>query len=198
INLAGHCDPYSHDPYSHPCTALGADIKSCQAKGIKVMLSIGGGAGSYSLASSDDAQQVATYLWNNFLGGSSSSRPLGNAILDGIDFDIEGGSGLYWDDLARYLSSYSKRGKKVYLTAAPQCPFPDASVGRALKTGVFDYVWVQFYNNPPSGSGFIPATDLTSKVLPAIKGSAKYGGVMLWSKYYDDQSGYSNSIKSDV
>ncbi|KAL3728857.1 hypothetical protein ACJRO7_033444 [Eucalyptus globulus] len=235
INLAGHCDPYSHDPYSHPCTALSADIKSCQAKGIKVMLSIGGGAGSYSLASSDDARRVATYLWNNFLGGSSSSRPLGNAVLDGIDFDIEGGTGLYWDDLARYLSSYSKRGKKVYLTAAPQCPFPDASVGKALKTGLFDYVWVQFYNNPPcqyssgdigsledawkqwtssiqaikiflglpaspdaAGSGFIPATDLTSKVLPAIKGSKKYGGVMLWSKYYDDQSGYSNSIKSDV
>ncbi|KAK9162726.1 hypothetical protein Syun_003628 [Stephania yunnanensis] len=30
--------------------------------------------------------------------------------------------------------------------------------------------------------------DLTSKVLPLIKRSGKYGGVMLWSKYYDDQS----------
>ena len=48
-----------------------------------------------------------------------------------------------------------------------------------------------------AGSGFIPAADLTSKVLPAIKGSAKYGGVLLWSKYYDDQ-GYSSSIKSSV
>ena len=49
-----------------------------------------------------------------------------------------------------------------------------------------------------AGSGFIPVADLTSKVLPAIKGSAMYGGVMLWSKYYDDQTGYSSSIKSDV
>ncbi|MCI89283.1 acidic endochitinase-like, partial [Trifolium medium] len=32
-----------------------------------------------------------------------------------------------------------------------------------------------------AGSGFISATDLTSKVLPAIKDSSKYGGVMLWS-----------------
>ncbi|KAL0008485.1 hypothetical protein SO802_009987 [Lithocarpus litseifolius] len=40
-------------------------------------------------------------------------------------------------------------GKKVYLIAAPQCPFPDAWVGGALKTGLFDHVWVQFYNNPP-------------------------------------------------
>ncbi|KAJ8650748.1 hypothetical protein MRB53_003771 [Persea americana] len=230
INLAGHCDPFSNG-----CTSLSADIKSCQGKGIKVMLSIGGGAGSYYLTSTEDARQVATYLWNNFLGGHSSSRPLGDAVLDGIDFDIEGGTTQHWDDLARFLSGYSKQGKKVYLTAAPQCPFPDAWVGGALKTGLFDYVWVQFYNNPPcqytsgntgnlvdawkqwtssipatriflglpaapqaAGSGFIPASDLTSKVLPAIKGSDKYGGVMLWSKYYDDLTGYSSSIKSHV
>ncbi|CAL9007352.1 unnamed protein product [Prunus brigantina] len=160
-------------------------------------------------------------------GGSSTSRPLGDTVLDGIDFDIEGGTNLHWDDLARYLSAYSKQGKKVYLTAAPQCPFPDAWVGDALKAGLFDNVWVQFYNNPPcqcssgdlsnlenawkqwisdipatkiflglpaapaaAGSGFIPVADLTSKVLPAIKGSPKYGGVMLWSKYYDDQTNY--------
>ncbi|KDP28548.1 hypothetical protein JCGZ_14319 [Jatropha curcas] len=230
INLAGHCDPYSNG-----CTKLSSDIKSCQARGINVMLSIGGGVVSYSLSSSEDARQVATYLWKNFLGGKSSSRPLGPAVLDGIDFDIEGGSDLYWDDLARYLSAYSQKGKKVLLTAAPQCPYPDAWVGNALKTGLFDYVWVQFYNNPPcqytsgnisnlddawkqwttdikatkiflglpaspqaAGSGFIPVPDLTSDVLPSIKGSDKYGGVMLWSKYYDDQSGYSSSIKSHV
>ncbi|CAB4301966.1 unnamed protein product [Prunus armeniaca] len=230
INLAGHCDPSTDE-----CTKLSPQIKSCQAKGIKVILSIGGGAGSYSLTSADDARQVATYLWNNFLGGHSSSRPLGAAVLDGIDFDIEGGTDQHWDDLARYLSGYSKKGKKVYLTAAPQCPFPDAWVGNALKTGLFDNVWVQFYNNPPcqytsgdvanledswkqwtsaipahkiflglpaapqaAGSGFIPATDLNSQILPAIKSSAKYGGVMLWSKYYDDITGYSSSIKNHV
>ncbi|KAH1032679.1 hypothetical protein J1N35_044853 [Gossypium stocksii] len=230
INLAGHCDPYTNG-----CTGLSSDIKSCQAKGIKVMLSLGGGAGSYYLTSSKDARQVATYLWNNFLGGQSASRPFGDAALDGIDFDIEGGTNQHWGDLARYLSRYSKNGKKVYLTAAPQCPFPDAWIGDALKTDLFDYVWVQFYNNPQcqytegdiknledawkqwttdvnatqiflglpaspeaGGSGFIPVSDLTSQVLPAIKGSAKYGGVMLWSKYYDNQSGYSSAIKNDV
>ncbi|KAI3783048.1 hypothetical protein L2E82_13110 [Cichorium intybus] len=229
INLAGHCDPYSNG-----CTKLSSDIKSCQAKGIKVMLSIGGGAGSYYLTSAADAKQVATYLWNNFLGGKSSTRPLGEAVLDGIDFDIEGGTTQHWDDLARYLSGYTTKSKKVYLTAAPQCPFPDAYIGTALKTGLFDYVWVQFYNNPPcqysggmtsfedswkqwtsaipatkiflglpasptaAGSGYISVGDLTSKVLPAIKGSAKYGGVMLWDKYHDNQTGYSSSIKTHV
>ncbi|KAK6918299.1 Glycoside hydrolase family 18, catalytic domain [Dillenia turbinata] len=231
LNLAGHCNPNSNG-----CTSLSSDIKSCQAKGIKVMLSIGcGPGGRYYLNSSADARQVATYLWNNFLGGKSSSRPLGSAVLDGIDFDIEQGINKYWDDLAKYLSRYSKRGKKVHLTAAPQCPYPDAYVGNALKTGLFDYVWVQFYNNPPcqyspnniqnledawkqwisdvpatkiflglpaapiaAGSGFIPVTDLISKVLPVIKGSEKYGGVMLWSKYYDYLTGYSSSIRSHV
>ncbi|KAG9456901.1 hypothetical protein H6P81_001409 [Aristolochia fimbriata] len=217
LNLAGHCDPYSNG-----CASLSSDIKACQKQGVKVMLSIGGGAGSYYLSSKEDARNVATYLWNNFLGGHSSSRPLGDAILDGIDFDIEGGTNQHWDDLARYLSGYgTKQGKKVYLTAAPQCPFPDAWIGGALKTGLFDCVWVQFYNNPPcqyssgditdlknawkqwvsatpatkiflglpaspsaAGSGFIPADALVSQVLPVIKGSTKYGGVMLcWSKY---------------
>ncbi|TKY58832.1 Acidic endochitinase [Spatholobus suberectus] len=228
INLAGHCDPHSNG-----CTGLSSDIKSCQAKGIKVLLSLRGDAGSHPI----DASQVATYLWNNFLGGLSSSRPLGPAVLDGIDFDIEGGSNQHWGDLARFLKGYgmAKQGKQVYITAAPQCPFPDAWIGNALTTGLFDYVWVQFYNNPPcqytsgeisnledawkqwttsipankiflglpassqaAGSGFIPSADLISKVLPTIKGSAKYGGVMLWSRYYDVQSGYSSSIKSYV
>lgn len=230
INLAGHCDPYSNG-----CTGLSSDIESCQAEGVKVILSLGGAAGSYSLTSTADARSVATYLWNNFLGGQSSSRPLGAAVLDGIDFDIEGGTNQHWGELARFLSAYSSQGKKVYITAAPQCPFPDAWIGDALKTGVFDNVWVQFYNNPPcqyttgdvgnledawnqwtsdipatkiflglpaspeaAGSGFIPVADLKSKVMPIIKGSGKYGGVMLWSKYYDDQSGYSSSIKNDV
>ncbi|CAN4108343.1 unnamed protein product [Withania somnifera] len=190
INIAGHV------------------IQQLATKGIKVILSIGGGAGSYYLASADDARQT--------------TRPLGDAVLDGIDFDIEGGTNL-------------SMGKKVYLIAAPQCPFPDAWIGSALKTGLFDYVWVQFYNNPPcqysysdisnlqtawkqwtsdipvtkiflglpaapaaAGSGFIPADNLTSQVLPSIKKSSKYGGVMLWSKYYDDQTSYSSLIKSDV
>ncbi|ERN09182.1 acidic endochitinase [Amborella trichopoda] len=141
INLAGHCDPPSGN-----CAGFSDQIKSCQSQGVKVMLSIGGGAGSYGLDSADDARNVADYLWNNFLGGQSSSRPLGDAVLDGIDFDIERGTMQYWDELARSLAN---RGQKVYLTAAPQCPFPDAWMGGALNTGLFDYVWVQFYNNLP-------------------------------------------------
>jgi chitinase len=123
----------------------------------------------------------------------------------------------------------------VYLTAAPQCPFPDYYLNGALSTGLFDYVWVQFYNNPqceyssgnPSmfqnswnqwtsaiqarqffiglpashaaaGNGYVPSETLTSQVLPFAKKSSKYGGVMLWNRYQDLQTGYSSKIKSSV
>ncbi|KAK2650165.1 hypothetical protein Ddye_017654, partial [Dipteronia dyeriana] len=36
----------------------------------------------------------------------------------------------------------------------------------------------------PSG-GFIQPDALASEVLPTIKDSPKYGGVMLWSRQYD-------------
>ncbi|KAB8081113.1 hypothetical protein EE612_002005 [Oryza sativa] len=242
LNLAGHCDAYSG-----ACANLTADIARCQSMGVKVLLSIGGGAGGYSLASKQDVSHLARYLWESFLGGRPSApggrRPLGDAVLDGVDFDIEGGGGdpRYYGDLAAYLKAYSGKGaagKEVLLSAAPQCPFPDQWVGKALDTGLFDYVWVQFYNNPPcqyaagsgggaanlldawrqwtsgvearyiflglpaspgaAGSGFIPVGSLESQVLPALKASSKYGGVMLWSRYYDDQDGYSSAIKNAV
>ncbi|EOY02495.1 hypothetical protein SCA6_017726 [Theobroma cacao] len=227
LDLDDHCDPSTKG-----CVGLADDIRSCQSRGVKVLLSIGGGDGVYILVSSEEAKEFADYLWNNYLGGNSTDRPFGDAVLDGIDFDIEGGSPSHYDELAGHLKNYTSE-KKVYLTAAPQCPFPDVYVGQALSTGLFDYVWMQFYNNyceykgnasdvkatfdewsdgvpatkfflglpaAPSGasSGFIPQNVLISQILPLIKKADKYGGVMLWSKYYDDLTGYSSSIKSHV
>ncbi|XP_058183485.1 hevamine-A-like [Rhododendron vialii] len=231
-----HCNPATNG-----CTIFSGQIRYCQRKRIKVMLSIGGLVGDYTLASKADAKNVSLYLWNNYLGGWSSNRPFGAAVLDGIDFYIEQGSPLYWDDLARYLHSYSKRGKKkVYLSAAPRCVYPDFLLGNALKTGFFDFVWIQYYDNaceyvggntttdllnswavwtksvkarmffvglvalprPPDTdvipSGFIPVDVLTSQVLPVVKKSRKYGGVMLWNLFYDEEDGYSTGILSSV
>ncbi|KAK4848915.1 hypothetical protein QYF36_018611 [Acer negundo] len=77
------------------------------------MLSIGGGAGSYSLSSADDARSVADYLWNNFLRGQSNSRPLGDAGLDGIDFDIEKGEPHYAALARRIVRAQPRRKKSV-------------------------------------------------------------------------------------
>ncbi|KAJ6723031.1 BASIC ENDOCHITINASE [Salix koriyanagi] len=137
------------------------------------MLSIGGGSGGYTLTSPDEARGVAEYLWNNFLGGHSNSRPLGDAVLDGIDFDIEGGE-RHYVVLASRLSELSRGGSKVMF-------FVGLPASRAA-----------------AGNGFVTTDVLISQVLPFVKGSPKYGGVMLWNKYTDDQSGYSSRIRDSV
>ncbi|GLJ20983.1 hypothetical protein SUGI_0383510 [Cryptomeria japonica] len=219
----------------HPTNSLNVDIKSCQSSGVKVFLSLDG-----AVANADHAQYLSSYLWDNFLGGNSGSGPVGDAIVDGIDFGIYEATTQHWDDLALAISNLSTSSKKVYLSAAPQCPYPDAWLGTALKTGLFDYVWIQFFNNiqceyvtdatdllsswnewTNSNSvhtvqtrgfylglaavpgftgtgGYIEPDKLISEVLPQIKASSKYGGVTLWTKYWDEQTNYSSSIKPYV
>ncbi|GJY02063.1 acidic endochitinase [Tanacetum coccineum] len=126
----------------------------------------GGATGDYSLTSPQDAQQVADDLWNTYLGGQSTSRPLGNAVLDGIDFDIEKGTD-QWNEWTTQVNT-----KNIFLGLLA--------------------------NAVPNNTGFIPQDVLTSQVLPSIKASPKYGGVMLWNRYFDQQSGYSNAIKNSV
>lgn len=116
-----------------------------------MLLSLDGGGHLAYL--STDAQAVAAYLWKAYLGGRSDGvrRPLGYAVLDGIDLSITGTtSNLYWDYLVRYLSEYSTKERKVYLSAAPQCPYPDYYyLQTTIATGLLDYVWVQFFDNSP-------------------------------------------------
>ncbi|KAK7266904.1 hypothetical protein RIF29_19565 [Crotalaria pallida] len=234
INLAGHCNPGS-------CQRVGQGIKNCHNRGVKVFLSIGGdnSRNTYSLSSADDARKVADYIWDNFLGGQSSSRPFGDAVLDGVDFDIEGGAGEpHYAALARRLHDRATgSGKRFFLSASPQCPFQFNNLLKgALDTGLFDYVWIQFYNNAQAncefnsnnkigfrnswnqwtssinagkfyvglpaaraaaGSGFVPSQDLISQLLPIVR-SPKYGGVMLWNRYFDGLTGYSGKIKNSV
>ncbi|TKW16122.1 hypothetical protein SEVIR_5G278500v4 [Setaria viridis] len=140
LNLANHCDPGAGT-----CAVFSSEIKSCQASGVKVLISLGGATETYSLTSDDEARGLADYLWDNFLGGSSPSRPLGDAVLNGVDFDIEKGGVDHYDELARAISS--RCGGACVLTAAPQCPYPDLHLDAAIRTGLFSHVWVQFYNN---------------------------------------------------
>ncbi|KAH1230622.1 Acidic endochitinase [Glycine max] len=92
LNLAGHSVTLNNG-----CVTLSSEIRSCQANNI------------------EDARQVAMYLWNNFLGGQSCSRPLGDAALDGIDFVIEGGKVQYWDELGSKIKQYSKQQSLIPL-----------------------------------------------------------------------------------
>ncbi|KAI5399160.1 hypothetical protein KIW84_064514 [Lathyrus oleraceus] len=126
----------------------------------------------------------------------------------------------HYDELARVLNGFRAQ-KRVYLSAAPQCAFPDAHLDSAITTGLFDYVWVQFYNNfvkacnqltssqanqvflgvpadATKNGDFIPSDVLISQVLPAIKSSVKYDGVMIWKRFNDAQSGHNNASKGGL
>ncbi|XP_021909267.1 hevamine-A-like [Carica papaya] len=222
VNLAGHCTPSLDN-----CKFIGPEITTCQNLGVKVLISIGGPFGGIQfLTDPDDAIYLADYIYNNFLGGSAPDRLFGDAVLDGVDFYIERQSS-YLADLARHLHEYSTPEQKVYLSAAPQCPFPDLNIGTALNTGLFDYVWIQFYNNPscqyssnsqnliaswitwtwyinaryifvglpgsPEApvSGYATPAQICYEILPYIRRSLHYGGVMIWSRYWD-------KISSDI
>ncbi|KAL6638468.1 hypothetical protein ACP70R_023963 [Stipagrostis hirtigluma subsp. patula] len=113
LHLAGHCNLTDR---TRGCPRVRDGIHSCQSRGVKVLLAIGGRGGNYSLASASEAQAVATYLWETFLGG-----------------------------------------------------------GR--------------------GGGYISPQALASQVLPVVNRSGNYGGIMLWSRFYDEQTNYSNVLQ---
>jgi len=126
-----------------------ADIQTCQAAGKKILLSLGGAAGSYGFTSDSQAESFADQLWNLFGGGSSDTRPFGDAIIDGFDLDIEGGSTTGYAAFINQMRSHyaSDTSKEYYISGAPQCPLPDAYLNTALTTAHFDFIFVQFYNN---------------------------------------------------
>ncbi|KAK5994181.1 Endochitinase 2 [Cladobotryum mycophilum] len=135
------------------CENLNAAISTCQANGVKIILSLGGATSSYSLSSQAQAEEIGQYLWESYgnSGNTTVQRPLGNNIVDGWDLDIEvnGGSSQYYQYLVAKLRSNfaSDPSKKYYITAAPQCPIPEPNMGVIIQNSEIDYIWVQFYNN---------------------------------------------------
>lgn len=152
IDLANTCNTGDNSLFSGTnllnCSFLASGIETCQAAGKIVTISLGGATGSNGFANDTEAAAYAQTIWDLFLGGSSSTRPFGSAILDGIDMDIEGGSQTGFVSFLSALRALMDGGSKpYYITAAPQCPYPDAYIGTTLNEFGFDAVYVQFYNN---------------------------------------------------
>jgi chitinase len=124
--------------------------------------------------------------------------------------------------LRSYNNGYRGR-TPVQLTATVRCGYPDRRMERALATGLFTRIFVRFYDNAtcalnwptewkkwtaayPSASiyiglpaskskvGYMRPTDLHYEFLPMAQKAANYGGVMVWDRYDDKQTGYSNDI----
>ncbi|PCH42234.1 glycoside hydrolase family 18 protein [Wolfiporia cocos MD-104 SS10] len=152
IDLANICstanDPVFEGTQLPVCTFMASDIETCQSAGKIVTISLGGATGSAGFSNESQAEEFANTIWNLFLGGSSDIRPFGDAVLDGVDLDIEGGSTEYFTNFVSTLRGLMNGGdKSYYLTAAPQCPFPDAYIGSVINAESFDAIYVQFYNN---------------------------------------------------
>jgi chitinase len=135
------------------CDALAAAIDTCKSNGVKVILSLGGAAGAYSLQSQSQAQTIGQNLWDAYGNAAKGSvpRPFGSTFVDGWDFDIESNSGNeYYQYMISTLRSNfaSDSGTHYYITGAPQCPIPEPNMNVIITNAQFDYLWVQFYNNP--------------------------------------------------
>lgn len=82
------------------CMSLQADIPYCRAKGVKVILSIGGvysATSNYFVPNNSSGTEFATFLYNAFGPYNSSwtgprpfdASPTNHTSVDGFDFDIE-------------------------------------------------------------------------------------------------------------
>jgi len=154
MNFAGHCSKKfdKADKYLLDCSdTIAPDITFCQQQGKKILLSFGGGEGTYGFTSDTQATTFATMVWNMFLGGTMSIRPFGTAVFDGVDLDIEQGDSTgYVAFIAQLRQYFTSASKQYYISAAPQCPSPDflgPGKGTPFTVSWFDYVWIQFYNN---------------------------------------------------
>ncbi|KAK9723372.1 Chitinase 2 [Basidiobolus ranarum] len=154
LNLANTCNVKDNATFPGTnmvnCPSIGDDIKFCQSRGKSIVLSLGGAGGSYGFQDDTQAKGFATQVWNLFLGGKSDTRPFGDAILDGVDLDIEGGGPTGYVAFVNQLRSYYQQdnSKKYLIAAAPQCVYPDGQLSSTLNNAWFDLVFVQFYNNP--------------------------------------------------
>ena len=135
------------------CDALASAISTCQAAGIKIILSLGGAAGAYSLQSQSQAETIGQNLWDAYGNAANGSvpRPFGDVHVNGWDFDIESNSGnQYYQYMISTLRGNfaSDSSNTYYITGAPQCPIPEPNMGEIIAATQFDYLWIQFYNNP--------------------------------------------------
>ncbi|PWW76177.1 glycoside hydrolase [Tuber magnatum] len=150
MNLGGYCDTKIPGTGLLNCPEMGREITACQAAGKKVLMSLGGESTTVNSLSDDkSATELGDNLWKLFGEGKGleAKRPFGGALIDGFDIDNENKDSRGYSKLISTLRAHFKTGtKKYYMSAAPQCPMPDKSVGEAVYQ--VDYLFIQHYNNP--------------------------------------------------
>ncbi|KAJ1976600.1 Chitinase 2 [Dimargaris verticillata] len=156
INLSDHCYEFFNDTKLLNCPKVGEQIKKCQSLGKTVLLSMGGQEGEYRLTSEQQGKRVAQEIWDMFLGGQGDTRPFGDAVLDGLDLDIEKNDAVGYTDFIKTMRDLyaSDKNKKYYMAAAPLCHYPDLVMPMTYNEAWFDMIFVQFYNSPCGADNF--------------------------------------------
>ncbi|KAL6885669.1 glycoside hydrolase family 18 protein [Trichoderma evansii] len=165
-NAGNNCTAFADNDNALNCPQIEQDIITCQQTyGKTILISLGGGSytqGGFS--STDVATSAAQTVWNMFgpvNPNSNVDRPFGSAVVDGVDFDFESGV----NNLATFATelrslmdaSASSANRKFYLSAAPQCVYPDYADNPALNGSVFfDFIMIQYYNNGCGVSSYVP------------------------------------------
>ncbi|KAK8092295.1 uncharacterized protein PG998_015127 [Apiospora kogelbergensis] len=157
-NAGDNCTVYAGTQLLN-CPQIEEDIKTCQSNGKTIILSLGGATyteGGFRSAS--EAQAAATNVWNLFgPNTATANRPFRSAVVDGFDFDFEAvtNNGAPFAAQLRALMD-AATGKPYYLSAAPQCPYPDQAQNDILVNVRLDFVMVQFYNNYCGVASYVP------------------------------------------
>lgn len=129
------------------------------------MLSIGGATytegGFTSAAAATTAAQNVWAMFGPDDSPSTTNRPFGSAVVDGFDFDFESTTrnmASFGQELRVLMDDATAAGDKAYyLSAAPQCPYPDAADNEMLDGAVyFDWIQIQFYNNYCGIQSYVP------------------------------------------
>lgn len=140
-----------------PCASIEADIKYCQARGKKILLSLGGGASlGVFIETTASAESFADFLWGAFgtqqaeWVAEGKPRPFGDASVDGFDFDIESSASVVgsqklsfgYGDMVNRLRGWFATAfpSRFYISGAPQCIVPDAHLADALASSYFDFL----------------------------------------------------------
>ncbi|KAK4682863.1 Chitinase 2 [Podospora pseudoanserina] len=182
-NFGSHCDGVyykyngANTNVQSDCGKIAADIRYCQKKGKKVLLSIGGEwktTANYDLSNEAEGRRFALFVWQAFgprIAGSIVPRPFDdyylnaeegeeNFVFDGFDFDIEKsydanqskGYIAMISSLRQFMATpqLNPNNRQFLITAAPECPLNDPyyKMKHIIKNSKFDLLFVQFYNNP--------------------------------------------------
>lgn len=131
------------------CSQISDDIKTCQKMGKKIFASIGGDSPGNFLASSTSAVAFADFLWGSYGPLQDPTlklfpRPFGlDVSVDGFDLDIESGPDSYYSDLVNELrvKFATDLTKTYYISAAPQCIYPDSHLDEAIMNSSIDYLY---------------------------------------------------------